>query len=97
MSYPNPNPNPILGHNFIALDTISYRNLYIKYCPGGLFEIGHYYILHIHVYRRCIWMLYTCILIMHIGDIYMYCDGVYGCYIYMFITYLVQIKAFLYD
>jgi hypothetical protein len=90
MSYPNPNPNPILGNNFIAQDTISYRNLYIKYCPGGLFEIGHYYVLHIHVYRRCI-------LIMHIGDIYMYCDGVYGCYIYMFSTYLVQIKAFLYD
>jgi hypothetical protein len=36
MSYPNPNPNPnptnpILGHNFIAPDTISYR---IEYCPG---------------------------------------------------------------
>ena len=42
-------------------------------------------------------MLYTCILIMYISDIYMYCDGVYGCYIYMFSTYLVQIKAFLYD
>jgi len=26
MSYPS--PNPILGHNFIAPDTISYRNLY---------------------------------------------------------------------
>jgi hypothetical protein len=24
---PNPKPNPILEHNFIALDTISYRNL----------------------------------------------------------------------
>jgi hypothetical protein len=24
---PNPEPNPILEHNFIALDTISYRNL----------------------------------------------------------------------
>jgi hypothetical protein len=42
MSYPNPNPNPnpnrhpnpILGHNFIALDTISYRNLY-KILSGG--------------------------------------------------------------
>jgi hypothetical protein len=32
-NYPNPNPNPnptnpILGHNFIAPDTISHRNLY---------------------------------------------------------------------
>jgi hypothetical protein len=32
---PNPNPtNPILGHNFIAPDTISYRNLY-KILSGG--------------------------------------------------------------
>ena len=49
MSYPNPNPNPnpnlnpnpnpnptnpILGHNFIAPDTISYRNHY-KILFGG--------------------------------------------------------------
>ena len=92
MSY----PNPILGHNFIALDTISYRNLYIKYCPGGLFEIGHYYVLHIHVYRRCIWMVYTCILIIciwvlytcmlivYMGAIYMYIDCVYGCYMHVY-------------
>ena len=47
MSYPNPNPNPnnpILGHNFIAPYTISYRNLY-KILPGGHFNIGHYYVL----------------------------------------------------
>ena len=32
---PNPNPtNPILGHTFIAPDTISYRNLY-KILSGG--------------------------------------------------------------
>jgi len=44
MSYPNPNPNPILGHNFIAPDTISYRNLY-KILSGGRFNIGHYNVL----------------------------------------------------
>ena len=29
-----PNPNPILGHYFIAPDTISYHNLY-KILSGG--------------------------------------------------------------
>ena len=37
--YPNPNPNPnptnpTMGHNFIAPDSISYRNLY-KILSGG--------------------------------------------------------------
>ena len=41
MSY----PNPILGHIFIAPDTISYRNLY-EILSGGHFNIGHYYVLH---------------------------------------------------
>jgi hypothetical protein len=50
MSYPNPNPNrnPILGHNFIAPDTISYRNLYKILSEGGHFKFGHYYVLHKH-------------------------------------------------
>ena len=42
MFYPNPNPNPtnpILGHNFIAPDTISFRNLY-KILPGGTLYHG---------------------------------------------------------
>ena len=30
ISTTNPNPNPILEHNFIAPDIISYRNLYKK-------------------------------------------------------------------
>ena len=38
MSYPN--PNPILGHYFILKS--------LKYCPGGHFNIGHYYVLHIY-------------------------------------------------
>jgi hypothetical protein len=46
MSYPN--PNSILGHNFIAPDTISYRNLYKILSGGGHFDIGHYYVLHLH-------------------------------------------------
>jgi len=40
-----PNPKPIIGHNFIAPDTISYRNLY-KIFSGGHFNIVHYYVLH---------------------------------------------------
>jgi hypothetical protein len=42
MSYPNtnpnhnPNPNPTLGLNFIAPDTISYRNLYNILSGGTL-------------------------------------------------------------
>jgi hypothetical protein len=94
MSYPNPNPNPILGHNFIA-PSVSNRNLY-KILSGGHSRIGHYYVLHIHVYRRCIWMvytciliicisvLYTCILIVYMGVIYMYVDCVYGCYMHVY-------------
>jgi len=30
-----------------------------------------------HVYRWCIFMLYTCMLIMDMGAIFMYIDGVY--------------------
>jgi hypothetical protein len=45
---PNPNRNPILGHNFIGPDTISYRNLYKILSEGGHFKIGHYYVLHKH-------------------------------------------------
>jgi hypothetical protein len=41
MSYPNPNPNRnpnpiILGHNFIAPDTVSYRNIYQIVSVGTL-------------------------------------------------------------
>jgi hypothetical protein len=52
-----PNQNSILGHNFIAPDTISYRNLY-KILPGGNLNIGHYYVLQIHQYVLYIpWIL----------------------------------------
>ena len=44
MSYPN--PNPILGHDFIAPDIISYRNLYKTLC-GGHFNIALYYVLQL--------------------------------------------------
>ena len=46
MSYPNPNPNPnnpILGHNFITPDTISYRNLYKILSGGTLLCLTHTY------------------------------------------------------
>jgi len=29
------------------------------------------------------WVLCTCILIVYMGAIYMYVDGVYGCYIHV--------------
>jgi len=38
MSYPNPNPNPMLGHKFIAPDTISYCNLY-QILSGGTLNL----------------------------------------------------------
>jgi hypothetical protein len=55
MFYTIPNPtNPILGHNFIAPDTISYRNLYeILSGGGGHFNIGHYYVLHMQCVETC--------------------------------------------
>ena len=34
MSYPNPNPTLTLGHNFIAPESISYRNLYQNVVRG---------------------------------------------------------------
>jgi hypothetical protein len=44
---PNPSPTkPTLGHNFIAPDTISYRNFY-KILSEGHFNIGHYYVLQL--------------------------------------------------
>ena len=81
MSYPNPNPNPILGHNFIA-PSVSNRNLY-KILSGGTLQN-----------RTLLCLTYTCIQkvymdgvymyidYMYIGAIYMYIDCVYGCYIH---------------
>jgi hypothetical protein len=41
----------------------------------------HVYITwYIHVYWLCKWLLYTCMLMVYMGAIYMYVDGVYGCY-----------------
>jgi hypothetical protein len=36
---------------------------------------------YIHVYWWCIWVIYTCIIIVYMGVMYMYVDGVYECYI----------------
>jgi hypothetical protein len=43
MSYHN--LNPILGHKFIA-PPLFHIAIFIKYCPGEHFDIGHYYVLH---------------------------------------------------
>ena len=49
---------------------------------------------YIHVYRFCIWVVYTCILIvykggiymyiMHRGGIYMYIDSTLGWYVHLY-------------
>ena len=72
MSYtnpnPNPKPNPILGHNFIAPDTISYRNLYKILSRGTLYHrallcsppgfigvrVTRFVVLHVCFVDRCL-------------------------------------------
>ena len=41
-------------------------------------------VFYIHVYWWCIWVLYTCILMVCMGAIYMYIDYVYGCYLHVY-------------
>ena len=48
-------------------------------CMGAIYMyIDGVYGCYIHVYLLCIWVLYTCILIVCMGAMYMYIDGVYG-------------------
>ena len=37
-----------------------------------------------HVYWWCVWVLYTCILMVYMGAIYMYIYCAYGCYIHVY-------------
>jgi hypothetical protein len=43
---------------------------------------------YIHVYWLCIWVLHTCILMVCMSAIYMYNDGVHGCYACILMMYM---------
>jgi hypothetical protein len=39
---------------------------------------------YIHVYRLCVWVLYTCILMVYMSATYIYIDGGYWCNVHVY-------------
>ena len=69
--------------------------VYIDCVYGAIYMyIDCVYGCYIHVFSLCIWVLYTCILMVYMSAIYMYIDCAYGLYIHFYpaiSTFAVQI------